>query len=300
MRPEFIKVDYAVYTDSALSPWARLLFSRLQFYAGADGKAYPKQETLARELGVSDRQVRIVLSELRALNRIAWTRTRTSSVFEIKPASEWKTASALDRKTASTLGSPDRKRMSDLDRKRLADLDRKRSSDRKEVLKRGIEKKTTQKLITGCASPKTGEGLPDAALPANGNSKHALSLADMTGISKRMADFMDEAPPKPTQEFVMALATQYNLSAADILGALNAAWQRGAAPGQKNAPRQWKWFNEALRRAFVPGAAARLPEHPSAGADAMAGLMRAEQAVQEEYNRRAMASFDTLDEGAAA
>ena len=48
--------------------------------------------------------------------------------------------------------------------------------------------------------------------------------------------------------------------ARDVFGALEAAWNRGAAPGKKNAPRSWNWFYPTQRNALVPGAAARLPE----------------------------------------
>jgi hypothetical protein len=101
--PNFIAVQYAVFTDPVLSHAAKLLFSRLEFYAGKDGKAYPKHNTLGSEMGLSTRQVRTVLTELKDQNRIDWKRTRTSCIFEIKPAEEWKFTSALDRKKTSTL-----------------------------------------------------------------------------------------------------------------------------------------------------------------------------------------------------
>lgn len=282
-QPEFIQIPYAVFRDPNLSASAKLAYGRLKLYAGTDGQCFMAHRTLAAEICLGRRQTQKILDELRAAGWIDWEWNRG----ETATYTVWQVAHKSAQGDAQKSAQPLRRKV----RKGCA---QKCAQNRRS--NRGLEKKTTQKLITGCASPKTGEGLPAAALPANGNSKHALSLADMADISKRMADFMDgEAPPKPTQEFVTALATQYNLSAADILGALNAAWQRGAAPGQKNAPRQWKWFNEVLRRVFVPGAAARLPEHPSAGADAMVGLTPVEQAVQEEFNRRATAAFDTLD-----
>lgn len=79
--PGFVAVDYEVFIDSSLSPAAKLLFARLKLYAGTNGLAYPKHRTLAREMCMSDRQVRTLLNELRALNRINWRRTRTSCIF---------------------------------------------------------------------------------------------------------------------------------------------------------------------------------------------------------------------------
>jgi hypothetical protein len=52
--------------------------------------------------------------------------------------------------------------------------------------------------------------------------------------------------------------------ARDVVAALEAAWNRRAAPGKKNAPRTWKWFYSTLRNALIPGESARLPERPAA------------------------------------
>lgn len=104
--PAFIQIPHAVFIDPALSHAAKLLFGRLKLYAGKDGKAFPKHETLAREMCISDRQVRTLLTELKALNRIDWTQTRGSCHFEIKPPEDWKKTSDLDRtKTSGVAGT---------------------------------------------------------------------------------------------------------------------------------------------------------------------------------------------------
>ena len=54
-----------------LSQGAKLCYARLCQYAGKDGETWPKQETLAEELGCSDREVRRYLDELLAVNLIA-------------------------------------------------------------------------------------------------------------------------------------------------------------------------------------------------------------------------------------
>ena len=88
---------------------------------------------------------------------------------------------------------------------------------------------------------------------------------DVTNVKKRLSAFMDgeDAPPKLVF-WIVDLATEHSLRASDIHRALDAAWNRQAAPGQKNAPRGWNWFYEVLRAAFIPGYAARLPEAPAA------------------------------------
>jgi hypothetical protein len=84
-----------------------------------------------------------------------------------------------------------------------------------------------------------------------------------TSISQGLSAFMDgEQPPAKLLSWTMDLASRYELSAADIHRALNAAWQRNASPGTKNRPRQWKWFYEVLRNAFIAGYSARMSEAP--------------------------------------
>jgi len=64
------RLFYGVFIPEALvrcrdlSPGAKLAYGRLVRYAGQDGACYPRQETLANELGVSDRQVRTYIQEL--------------------------------------------------------------------------------------------------------------------------------------------------------------------------------------------------------------------------------------------
>jgi hypothetical protein len=83
--PEFITVPLKVYADPLIGHAGKLLYGRLKLYAGKDGRAYPKHDTLGAELGLSNRQVRYVLMELRAGGWIDWTRTRTSCVYTVFP-----------------------------------------------------------------------------------------------------------------------------------------------------------------------------------------------------------------------
>src|SRR3990172_6930356 len=47
-----------------LTAMAKLCWARLAQYAGMDGRCHPMQETLAREIGISSRQVIRILKEL--------------------------------------------------------------------------------------------------------------------------------------------------------------------------------------------------------------------------------------------
>jgi hypothetical protein len=82
---DFIIVPMNVLRDSIIGPAAKLLYGRLRLYAGKDGRAYPKHETLASEVCLAERQVRYLLMELKAAGWIDWTRTRTSCVYTIYP-----------------------------------------------------------------------------------------------------------------------------------------------------------------------------------------------------------------------
>jgi hypothetical protein len=125
----------------------------------------------------------------------------------------------------------------------------------------------TEKRISGDAPEKAParSRLSRFGLPVNWTD------ADVVSLQQQLSAFMDgDQPPADLTEWILHdLARRYSLSASDICGALQAAWRRDGAPGKKNAPRQWEWFYEVLRRAFVPGYAARLPEAPATGCSAL-------------------------------
>jgi hypothetical protein len=87
---------------------------------------------------------------------------------------------------------------------------------------------------------------------------------DVSQIRKRLSAFMEgEEPPAKLMEWICATFESV-CPAGDVCAALEAAWNRSAAPGKKNAPRRWNWFYTTLRNALIPGEAARLPEQPAA------------------------------------
>jgi hypothetical protein len=72
-----------------------------------------------------------------------------------------------------------------------------------------------------------------------------------------------EEPPPKLMEWICS-TFEGVCPARDVCTGLEAAWNRNAAPGKKNAPRTWNWFYATLRNALIPGEAARLPEQPAA------------------------------------
>lgn len=73
-----------------ISPGAKLCLARLYQYAGSNGECYPKQETLAQELGVKARQVRNYITELKKYNLLASIRCAKKRSNRYKfPRHEW-------------------------------------------------------------------------------------------------------------------------------------------------------------------------------------------------------------------
>jgi hypothetical protein len=68
----------------------------------------------------------------------------------------------------------------------------------------------------------------------------------------------DQPPAELTEWILRDLVRKYSLSATVMRDALQGAWHRNGAPGRKNAPRDWNWFYEVLRNAFVPEYEARV------------------------------------------
>jgi hypothetical protein len=114
----------------------------------------------------------------------------------------------------------------------------------------------------GALASPAGE---DESLPMKAKPTPPWAGLDVANVGKWLSAFMDgEQAPQKLVLWIVDQAEQCRLSADDIRSALEVAWRRRAAPGQKNAPRSWNWFYEVLRGAFIPGYAARLPEVPAA------------------------------------
>jgi hypothetical protein len=70
-----------------LPPRLVLLYGKLAFHAGADGRCFPKWATLAKEIGVNDRTtVYRLLRQLRSLKLVEWKRHgRYSNLYRVLP-----------------------------------------------------------------------------------------------------------------------------------------------------------------------------------------------------------------------
>lgn len=63
-----------VWRRPEISMASKCLLLDLVFYAGIDGEVFPSQALLAKNLGVSPRYIRKLLTELKNYNLIAWVR----------------------------------------------------------------------------------------------------------------------------------------------------------------------------------------------------------------------------------
>ena len=131
-----------IIRNASLSLGARLTYALLLSYAHQDDFCFPAQERLANDLGVTDRQVRRFLMELRDKGFIAWKQRGLNLpniyyILEIDPA---KAAEVVlshttkvnpDRTSAST---PDRTRLSEPERTPPSVQERTVTSDYKEPI----------------------------------------------------------------------------------------------------------------------------------------------------------------------
>src|SRR5262249_15542809 len=112
-----------------------------------------------------------------------------------------------------------------------------------------------KKKLTADPSPRAPESVHSAAIPP-------WTGIDVSQIRKLLSDFMGgEEPPNKLIEWICS-TFEGVCPARDVCSALEAAWNRRAAPGKKNAPRTWNWFYPVLRNALIPGEVARFPEQP--------------------------------------
>jgi AraC-like DNA-binding protein len=65
LRAGFAAFPYQVMRDRGLSGGARLAYAFLLMYAWQEGSCFASQQTMAREMGVSERQLQRYLYELR-------------------------------------------------------------------------------------------------------------------------------------------------------------------------------------------------------------------------------------------
>ena len=104
LRAGFAALPYMLVRDVRLSLGARLVYAVLLMYAWQEGSCFPGQGRMAADLGVSPRNLRRFLAELRGLGYISWRKlttggTNTYVLHDVKS----KLKSRTMRPPASTL-----------------------------------------------------------------------------------------------------------------------------------------------------------------------------------------------------
>jgi len=89
LRAGFAALPYLILRDLRLSMGARLAYAVLLMYAWQEGSCFPGQERMAADLGVSPRNLRRYLTELRDLKYISWRKvmpggTNTYYLHDVK------------------------------------------------------------------------------------------------------------------------------------------------------------------------------------------------------------------------
>lgn len=163
-QPDFVAIPYAVFVDPNLSHAAKLTYGRLKLYAGEDGRAFPKHETLASEVCLRDRQLRTVLSELQAAGWIEWRRARTNCVYTVfSDRQKTTTLNRQDRqKTTSQSGGKLPITSAESCHSRVAENCRQKRSIENHHQKRGMEKKNSGAAVEGSAGGATSKEKPKA------------------------------------------------------------------------------------------------------------------------------------------
>jgi hypothetical protein len=230
-RGLFVQIPLEVLHDRTVSHAAKLAYARLLLYAGRNGQCNPAQETLAAEVCLSSRQLRTVLSELRARGWIDWKRTRTSCRYDI-------TGPVPDRKkTAGEIGSfpPVRSEENFLQKDLRKDHGKEErpntDSDWLPTNRKNHDSPSADHTV--CPSRiKQYPLLRKTLLQCFSEPEQE----DIYPSDRIVVDVMDAAGGATEQEVVACLRYLYN--------------ERGLRCGTRNGPRHWAWFKTAVADYF--------------------------------------------------
>ncbi|MDA1316170.1 MAG: helix-turn-helix domain-containing protein [Acidobacteria bacterium] len=152
---EGVWVPTGVLPLKEICPAAKLLYGQLGRYAGKDGQCFPSQATLAKDLGISDRQVRNLLGDLEREGFIRTVqqglRRNNRYVFLWHPALE-SCLRSLERNSAA---GPKRKNTSGQDRKSSAHKEKEGKEKKQKETPRSVSAKRVraQSASDGLTSP---------------------------------------------------------------------------------------------------------------------------------------------------
>ena len=233
--PDFAQIPLQLMRRPDLSFGAKCLYARLKLYAGKNGICNPAQKTLATELGICDRRIRELLSELRRCSLLNWRRTQKASSFTVNPAEEFRSPDWKKDAGQSARKVP-------LSMEESVRSERTKPSDKKTFSKRGSGKD---------ALSKDGEDYD--YLPQDRKERDSaigVWLArDYPNVRNLLREHLQETEPdQPSNQKVARIiqCTRHAMES-EIREALNDFRQRGYGAYHI---RTYRWFETALEDYF--------------------------------------------------
>lgn len=155
----FTAIPNRVLENNGVSLGARMTYAMLLKYAWQKNFCFPAQESIARDLAVTDRSVRTFLNELRDKKLISWKRQGLNrpNIYYILKLPDLNPNSPNGHSGPENISAPDRKQTSAQDRKQ--------ASDKEDSIKKTQNTGTViKKSLTKTASPKEPKQINWAAL----------------------------------------------------------------------------------------------------------------------------------------
>jgi hypothetical protein len=192
-------VPQALLSYKLIGPGSKLLYARLARYAGKNGKCYPSQLALAKQLGFGERHIRNLLRELedaKLIRRVRRGLKRTNRYeFLRHPILE------------SCLRSPDRNVCSGQERMGGSGQERNHSSFKESHVKESQHKESHEAL-------KYSRSVPSERHTTNPPSKLKCQLEEISSSEERKATPSNKKDSEPATPVQNALADAFG----DLLG----------------------------------------------------------------------------------
>jgi hypothetical protein len=228
-----VVIPVAIFLNKDLSHAAKLMYGRLLYYAGKDGKCYPLVGTLAKELGITRRQARSCLRELEQAEFIKRNyRVGTSSFYTFLWHKSFEASEENDpsvgKKTSSTLGNKVPPEETDL----------REGREEKIEIDCPTARHTNRDAQSGLCD------LPPSRPRQHPKLKEVLTryyrlegFEELEPSDAMVARVLDAGAGATEDEVIACLAFHYN--------------ELGLRPGTTNGPRNgWSWFVSVVQKYF--------------------------------------------------
>lgn len=221
--PSFVQVPMSILRipERELNSSAKLLYGRLALFGHKTGRCNPSQATLGREIGVTPRQVRKLLTELRDCGLVTWKRTGGSARYDVGSADLFcvrernqSTAPERNRRTSQS-GTP-----VPITRGLSVEVDRKKGATDSDYLPTNRKKRDSQ-ADAGCVP----DGWKD--------------LSDLVG------GILARTPSRSSLGRIVSATP--DRAGSEAVEAIQDAVCRGYGADSKNPPTSVSWFVSVVR-----------------------------------------------------